>query len=164
MKTKDTMKDVLATLTSKDDTSACALCERMISESRETDQWVDCLEEFAALLDHPKSLVRNRALYLLAANARWDDENKFDGILTAFLSHITDEKPVTARQCIKALSEVGQAKPHHIPEILLALKSADLSQYKDSMRPLLEKDIEETVRILGEFRLQSEGDKNEDND
>ena len=140
--------DIVAMLTSKDDKCACANAEKIISESRETDEWYGCFDEFASLLKHPKSLVRNRALYILAANARWDDENKFDLILKDYLSHITDEKPITARQCIKALAEVGRAKPQFIPEIVSALRSADLSQYKDTMRPLIEKDIIETAEKL----------------
>ena len=52
-------------------------------------------EDVASLLDHPKSLVRNRALYILAANAQWDEENRFALILPDYLKHITDEKPMT---------------------------------------------------------------------
>ena len=140
--------DIVAMLTSKDDKCACAYAEKIISESHETGEWYGCFDEFASLLKHPKSLVRNRALYILAANARWDDENKFDLILNDYLSHVTDEKPITARQCIKVLAEVGQAKPQYIPEIVSALRSADLSRYKDSMRPLIEKDILETTEKL----------------
>ena len=140
--------DVMTMITSKNDKSACAYAERIRSESRETDEWYGCFNEFASLLSHPKSFVRNRALYILAANAKWDEENRFDLILKEYLSHITDEKPITARQCIKALAEVGQAKPQYIPEILAALHRADLSQYKDSMRPLIEKDILETIERL----------------
>lgn len=141
-------QELLAALTSKDDKSACALTERIVSESRETDAWYGCFDTFASLLAHPKSLVRNRALSLLAANARWDREDRFGGIVSEYLSHITDEKPVTARQCVKALREIGQAKPRYIPEILAALGSADLSGYKESMRPLIEKDIRETAEAL----------------
>lgn len=143
--------DVITMLTSKDDKRACAYAEKIISESRETDEWYDCFDEFASLLSHPKSLVRNRALNILAANAVWDDENRFGFILNDYLSHITDEKPITARQCVRALAELGQAKPQFIPEILAALHSADLSQYKDSMRPLIEKDIQKTAEILNEL-------------
>ncbi len=150
MAKNDGKKDVSAKLTSKDDRYACAYCERILSESRETDEWYGCFDEFAALLNHRKSLVRNRALNLLAANARWDEENRFDGIMPEYLSNVTDEKPVTARQCIKALSEVGQAKPRLIPEILSSLSGTDFSQYKDSMRPLLKKDIQETVDRLSD--------------
>lgn len=143
--------EVLAMLTSKDDKSACAYAEKIVSESRETNQWYGCFEEFASLLEHPKSLVRNRALSILAANARWDEEDRFELILDSFLSHITDEKPITARQCVKALAEIGKEKPQYIPKILSALQNADLSRYKDSMRPLIEKDIAETGKILTEL-------------
>ena len=140
--------DIIAKLTIKDDKCACAYAERIISESRETDCWYGCFDEVASLLSHPKSLVRNRALNILAANARWDDENRFKRVLPEFLSHITDEKPITARQCIKALAEVGRAKPELIPMIVPALRDSDFSRYKDSMRPLIEKDITETIKAL----------------
>lgn len=146
-------QDIIAMMTAKDDKYACAGAEKIVSESRKTDEWYEYFDEAASLLNHPNSLVRNRALYVLAANARWDDENRFEGILSSYLSHITDEKPITARQCVKALAEVGQAKPHLIPEILLALKTADLSRYKDSMRPLIERDIKATIEKLTDLDL-----------
>lgn len=152
MTKNDRKQDVYAALTSKDDQAACAYAERIIAESRDTDTWYGCFDVFVSLLDHPKSLVRNRALYILAANAQWDDENRFDAVLPAYLSHITDEKPITARQCIKALAEVGQKKPQLIPRILPALGSADLSGYKDSIRPLIEKEIRETVGKLTDLQ------------
>lgn len=142
-------ENIAAKLTVKDDKYACALADKIIAESRETDEWYEYFDDFASLLNHPKSLVRNRALYILAANAQWDTENRFDAVLPAYLSHITDEKPITARQCIKALAQVGLAKPQYIPAILSRLQGADLSKYKDSMRPLIEKDIAETERALG---------------
>lgn len=142
------MKNIAENLTTKDDKTACAFTDKIISESRESDKWYEFFDDIANLLDYPKSLVRNRALNILAANAKWDTENRFERIFPAFLSHITDEKPITARQCIKSLAEIGFAKPELIPLILSSLQSADLSKYKDSMRPLIEKDIAETTRIL----------------
>lgn len=69
------VQEILAKLTAKDDKYACAIAEKIISESQDTDEWYEYFDDFASLLDHPKSLVRNRALYILAANAQWDDEN-----------------------------------------------------------------------------------------
>ena len=61
------MKDnVIAKLTFKDDKYACALSDKIILESKETDEWYEYFDDFASLLDHPKSLVRNRALHILA--------------------------------------------------------------------------------------------------
>lgn len=141
-------QDIVTRLTAKDDKYACTLADKIVSESLETDEWYEYFDDFASLLDHPKSLVRNRVLYILAANAQWDEENRFDRIISDFLAHITDEKPITSRQCIKALAQIGLAKPQYIPVILSCLRSADLSKYKDSMRPLIEKDIAETERKL----------------
>ena len=141
-------ENIVQKLTSKDDKYACAFIDRIVAESHDTDEWYEYFEDVASLLDHPKSLVRNRALYILAANAQWDEENRFDLILPDYLKHITDEKPITARQCVKALAQVGLARPQYIPQILSALRSADLSKYKDSMRPLIERDMEETEKIL----------------
>ena len=141
-------ENIVAKLTAKDDKYACALADKIISESKETDEWYQYFDDFASLLNHPKSLVRNRVLYILAANAQWDDENRFDLVISDFLTHITDEKPITARQCIKALAQVGLEKPQYISRILSCFKNADLSKYKDSMRPLIEKDMEETKKLL----------------
>lgn len=139
---------IIAKLTAKDDRYACAFADQIITESQQTDAWYEYFDDFASLLDYPKSLVRNRVLYILAANAQWDEENRFDSILPDFLAHITDEKPITARQCIQALAQVGQAKPQYIPMILSCLHGADLSKYKDSMRPLIERDMAETEKAL----------------
>ena len=147
---------MISKLTSKDDKYACALADQIISESQETDEWYEYFDDFATLLDHPKSLVRNRAMYILAANAQWDEENRFDRVISDFLTHITDEKPITARQCTKALEQIGLAKPQYIPRILTALQSADLSKYKDSMRPLIVKDMAETERILKDFLCKTQ--------
>ena len=142
------MKEILVKLTSKDDKYAYAIAEKIISESQDTDEWYEYFEDFATLLNHPKSLVRNRVLNILAANAQWDDENRFDAILDDYLAHIVDEKPVTARQCIKALVQVGTAKPQYIPKIIDSFHSVDLSIYRDSMCSLIERDMEETEKVL----------------
>jgi len=142
------VQDIIAKVTAKDDRYACAITDKIISESRDTDKWYEYFDEFASLLNHPKSLVRNRVLNILAANAQWDDENHFDKIISDFLVHVTDDKPITARQCIKALVQVGAAKPQYIPRILSCFQEADLSKYKESMRPLIERDMAETKKAL----------------
>ena len=142
------MQEIINKLTAKDDKFACALADKIIVESRECDTWYEYFDAFASLLNHPKSLVRNRALHILAANAQWDVENRFDTILPEFLTHVTDEKPITARQCIQALAQVGLAKPQYIPQILDCFHNVDLSKYKDSMRPLIEKDMAEAEKVL----------------
>lgn len=141
-------ENIILKLTSKNDKYACSIADSIIAESRDTDKWYEYFEQFASLLDSPKSLVRNRAIYILAANIQWDRENRFDKIFSRYIAHIADDKPITARQCIKSLVQVGLAKPKYIPDILFNLCNADLSKYKESMRPLIEKDIAETTSTL----------------
>ena len=147
-------ESIIAELTRKDDKFPCAFAEKIISESRETEAWYEYFGSFASLLNHPKSLVRNRVLRILAANAQWDEENRFDFIIDDYITHITDEKPITARQCVKALAQIGMAKPQYIPKIIACFRNADLAKYKDSMRPLIEKDMAETEKALTAWKTE----------
>ena len=133
----------IARLTGKDAKDAYAFTQQIVTESRVSDTWYLCFDRFAELLRHKNSLVRNRAIAILAANARWDRERKFDALLDEFLSHVTDSKPITARQCVTALPEL-------IPRIRTALEQADLSKYPDSMQPLVLKDIVATLQKMKE--------------
>ena len=137
-------------LTGKDAKDAYAFTQQIVEESRTSDAWYPCFDRFAELLRHKNSLIRNRAIAILAANARWDREGKFDALLDEFLSHVTDVKPITTRQCVAALPEVAEAKPELIPRIQAALKQADLSGYPDSMQPLILKDIVAALQRIEE--------------
>ena len=141
----------IACLTGKDAKAAYALARQITEESRASDAWYFHFDEFGALLSHKNSLVRNRAISILAANAHWDRDGKFDLLLDEFLSHVTDVKPITARQCVAALPEIAEAKPNLIPRIRAALEQADLSGYPDSMQPLVLKDIVAALQKMERF-------------
>ena len=145
-------KELIEKLTSKDNQSACDFTGVILTESYESDKWYNHFDDFVSLLNHPSSFVRNRIIYILAANSKWDIENKFEKIIDEYLSHVTDEKPITARQCVKALGEIGKYKPNLISKIVNKLDTSDLSKYRDSMRPLIQKDIEETKNKLLSFK------------
>ena len=42
-------ENIAATLTGKDDKYACALADKIISESLETDEWYEYFDDFASL-------------------------------------------------------------------------------------------------------------------
>lgn len=50
-------ENIIAKLTAKDDKYACAIADKIISESQDTDEWYEYFDDFAALLSYPKSLV-----------------------------------------------------------------------------------------------------------
>lgn len=85
---------------------------------------------------------------MLAYNAKWDKDYKIDEIIDKYLRHITDVKPITARQCIKLLSIIVKYKPELRNDILSALHKANLCIYDDSMQPLVYKDIQKVLKEI----------------
>lgn len=103
------------------------------------------LEQFFSMLKSKNAYERIRGLILIAANARWDADNQIDDHIQQYLQHITDAKPIVARQCIPLLPIIAQEKPALKQTILSALQTADLSAYAESMRPLILRDIQEAL-------------------
>ena len=99
------------------------------------------MNKFIAMIDNNNSYIRTRGLTLIAYNAKWDTDDQINKIIGTYLEHITDEKPIYARQCIKLLPLIAKAKPVLISEIISALRNANVAQYADSMRPLVQNDI-----------------------
>ena len=111
------ISECIARLTGKDAKDACAWAEQIAAQSRNSDCWAPYPAQFAALLRHKNSLVRSRAIRILAANVKWADEAQLDAWMDDLLLHVNDEKPITARQCIQALPEIAAAQPRMIPHI-----------------------------------------------
>ena len=82
---------------------------------------------------------------MIIANAKWDRLKFIDSSREKLLSHITDEKPITARQFIQSLPELAAQKPNLKEKIITALKNADFSVYPESMSALAAKDAAEAV-------------------
>lgn len=106
------------------------------------------LDDFIELMEHENSYFRSRGLQLIAANARWDEDNRIDEVIDEYLIHIMDEKPITARQCIQALPEIAQYKEEIKADIVKALQYAKPERYRDSMAPLVRKDIADALQKI----------------
>ena len=89
---------------------------------------------------------------MISANAKWDIDFKIDEIIDEYLKHITDEKPITARQCIKSLPDIAQHKPDLIDSISIALRRANVEKYADSMKPLIYKDIQTALKKISNLK------------
>ena len=136
----DRIEELMGRLLSPDNAAACGAAGELAAESARSDAAYAHMDTFLAMLSGRSSLVRNRAAALIAANARWDTGGRIDAALEDILAHITDEKPITARQFIKALPEIAAYKPALCARLQAALAAADFSAYAESMRPLLEAD------------------------
>lgn len=137
----DHIAELAALLRSKKAGTGYAALTELQRESRESDAVYPYLDEFAAMLEDKSSYVRTRGLILLAENARWDEAGRLDAVMDRYLSHVTDEKPITARQCVQLLPLIAACKPALRERIVRALQGADLSRYGESMAPLVEGDI-----------------------
>lgn len=126
----------------KNNSAAYKALQELQKESEKTDRVYPYMDRLSDVLDSDNAYIRTRALTLIAYQAKWDKDDKMDEILDRYLKHITDVKPITARQCIKLLPVVAKYKPELKNEILSALDKADISAYDDSMRPIVDRDIQ----------------------
>lgn len=131
-----------------DNAAAYGALQKLQKESEQSNRVYPYMDRLADMLESENSYIRTRALTLLAYNARWDKEYKLDGMIGRYLGHITDPKPITARQCIKLLPMIARDKPDLKPDILAALHRADISLYKGSMQPLVFKDIQNALKQI----------------
>lgn len=122
--------------------------QELQKESEETDCVYPFIDRLSDMLDSDNSYIRTRGLTLLAYNAKWDKEYKVDEIIDEYLKHITDVKPITARQCIKLLPIIAKHKPKLKNDILSALNKANISIYDYSMQPLVYKDIQKALKEI----------------
>lgn len=122
--------------------------QELQKESEETNCVYLYMDRLSDMLDSDNSYIRTRGLTLLAYNAKWDKDYKIEEIIDKYLRHITDVKPITARQCIKMLSIIAKYKPELRNDILSALYKANICIYDDSMQPLVYKDIQKALKEI----------------
>ena len=132
----------------KNNSVAYKALQELQKESEETDCVYPFIDRLSDMLDSDNSYIRTRGLTLLAYNAKWDKEYKVDEIIDEYLKHITDVKPITARQCIKLLPIIAKHKPELKNDILSALNKANISIYDYSMQPLVYKDIQKALKEI----------------
>lgn len=142
------IEETFELLFDKNNNVAYKALQKLQKESEETDCVYPYIDRLSDMLESDNSYIRIRGMTLLAYNAKWDKEHKIDEVIDKYLKHITDVKPVTARQCIKLLPIVAKYKPELKSDILSALHKANISVYNDSMRPLVYKDIQRALKEI----------------
>ncbi len=122
--------------------------QELQKESEETDHVYPYMDRLSDMLNSDNSYIRTRGIILIAYNAKWDKDYKIDEVIDDYLKHITDVKPITARQCIELLPVIAENKLELKNDILSALQKADISFYDDSMQPLVYKDIQKALKEI----------------
>lgn len=132
----------------KNNNTAYKALQELRKLSETSDSVYPYMDKFFDMLDNDNSYIRTRGLTLIACNSKWDKDYKLDEIIDKYLKHITDVKPITARQCIKLLPVIAENKPELKDDIISALKKADISFYAGSMQPLVYKDIQMSLKEI----------------
>lgn len=132
----------------KNNNTAYKALQTLQKESEESDCVYSYMDQLSDMLDSDNSYIRTRGLVLLAYNAKWDRNYKIDKIIDKYLKHITDVKPITARQCIKLLPLLAKYKPELKNDILSAFHNADISIYNESMQSLVYQDMQKAVKEI----------------
>lgn len=130
-------------LTDRDDKTAYAEFKALLARFSASDELYPLFDEFLSLTATENSYIFTRGFTLCCAQAKWDDKGKLEDNIEAMLNILNGIKPTALRQCIKALHEVIMYKPKLVNIIISRLEAIDLSLYKDSMRPLIMRDIDE---------------------
>lgn len=91
------VEELLELLTSQDNSQAYQALKALEEMSAESNCLYPHMDKFIAMASSGNSYVRTRGLALIAHNAKWDVDDKIDGIIGGYLEHITDEKPICAR-------------------------------------------------------------------
>lgn len=132
-------------LISNNDKYAYQCLKQLECESNHSAVVYPFFDTFVKMLDNLNSYIRTRGIILVAANAKWDVDYKIDESIDSYLNHIMDEKPITARQCIKLLPLLVKYKPDLKDCVVNALCKANTAKYKESMQSLVTKDIQKSL-------------------
>ncbi len=140
--------DIITGLQNKNNNEAYQLLLQLEIQAAESNALYRYFDDFVGLLNSKSSYVRARGFRLACSQAQWDMENRIEGNLDALLCMLDDEKPTAVRQCLAALHAVVLYKPHLAYKIEAKLNMIELSRYKDSMSPLIERDMEELRKSM----------------
>ena len=142
------MNEIIEKLKDKNEKAAYEFAKQIGAESTASDAYVELIPAFSEMLDEKSSYIRTRAFMLICSQARWADKGQLEEVFSKMEPLLYDEKPTVVRQCLGALHEVALYRPELKERICAAVKKIDLSSYKDSMSPLIKKDMDALLKMM----------------
>ena len=139
---------LMSILTAKDTKQGYGAFLELERLSEETDDLYPYTERFADMVSDRAWAVRCRGFRLFCKQARWDDAGIIDRNLDRALVILEDKKPTAVRQALAALLDVTPYKRELWPAIRQRVEAIDLMHYKDSMAPLIEKDVQKLLDAI----------------
>gem|GEM_PF-5203964 len=105
-------------------------------------------DDFIAMLNDEHNGIRIKGFRLLCKQAKWDSDNKINEAIDDMLAALRDEKPTAVRQALQYLKYVVPYKKELNERIKKAALSIDYLQFKDTMRPLIVKDVQCLLQLI----------------
>jgi hypothetical protein len=140
---------LVALLDEKDDKLRYSAFLLLQSRSDVTDDVYPFFDVFVDKLKSDNSYQRSIGLMLMARNAKWDTLGKLEDAIDDYLNGVSDEKPITVRQCIQALMHIIPYKKNLHKKIAQMLMSIDIAALRPTMRKLVLMDI---LQVLMQIR------------
>lgn len=97
--------------------------------------------EISKMLTNEESYIKMRGFRIICKLSKWDKESKVNLIINDLLNVLDDDKPTIIRKCLETINDLFLYKPELYNIIKNKLKNINLSNYKDTMAPLIKKDI-----------------------
>ena len=143
------MNEIILKLRDKDDKAAYEYSKLLGAESAQSDKYLPMIPQFADMLEDKSSYVRVRGFILICNQARWAKDGQIADVFDRMRVLLYDSKPTVVRQCLLAFHEVVLYRSEMAEMIIDAVNHIDVSKYKESMSPLIKKDIDELMKVLG---------------
>ena len=136
------MMDIREILCAKDAKGSYPLFLQLEQQAGEGPALFQEYRLYLEMLKSESSYHRVRGFRMLCAGAKWDTQGVIHGNLPPILAQLEDKKPTAVRQCLAALPTLVKGRPELTVRVCEVVAALDFSGYRDTMRPLLEKDRE----------------------
>ena len=138
-------------LLNKDDIKAYTVFKETVDKCNESNEYYQYFDEFLSFLDNKSAFVRVRGFILCFKETKWDTDGKLDIALDKLLMIFKDDKPSVVRQSINGLIDMPDVLSKYHVKISQALDMIELDKYKDTVKPLIVKDIERLLEELNKY-------------
>ena len=135
-------EEILNILYGKETWDIWRIFQEIESSIDKSEMLYEYFDDIKKMLLDEKSHIRMRGFRIICKLSKWDRDNKTNNAIESLLNVLDDEKPTIVRQCLASLNSLLLYKPDLSNKIESKLKNMDLSKYKDSMKPLIQKDID----------------------
>lgn len=155
---KEDISQLVEWLSEKDDKLRYHSLLLLEHRSEEYDDVYPFWDVFCEKLRSTNSYHRSIGVMLIAANVKWDRENKIDTTINDYLRILDDEKPITVRQCIQSLGKMVTYRTSLNNKVANELISIDIMGVKPTMRKLILIDILNILVLIRKHQTSEEID------